>query len=171
MASLALAGFLGIAINLHWTRAIAFRAVTRADMAMLAELAKLPPGSRVALSIPPDHESLINVRQLLKFLFGREDITIDSSLTSDYLSRTKQDREFLAQPLFGTANWMVAGRGLYHFWAPSDQEQLLTKSVETTPQQWRLVDRIKPTQRSFRSHLNPKEPFQFSYEWRLYQRR
>jgi multisubunit Na+/H+ antiporter MnhC subunit len=171
IASIALAGCLGMAINLHFTRSMALRVVTQADMAMLAELAALPPNSRVALTIPPEHESLLNVRQLLKFLFGRDDITIDSSLTSDYLSRTKQDREFMVQPLFGAANWMVSGRGLARFWTISDQERLLTKMVETTPQQWQVVDRIEPTQRYFRSHLNPKEPFEFSYEWRLYQRR
>ena len=136
---------------------------------MLVELAALPPKSRVALTIPPEHESLLNVRQLLKFLFGRDDIKIDSSLTSDYLSRITQDREFMALPLFGPANWMVFGRGLSHYGELSDQERLLTKIVETTPQQWQLVDRIEPTQRYFRTHLNPNEPIAFSYEWRLYQ--
>ena len=162
----------GAPLNVY--RTIAYERALKVDADMLAQVAKLPPNTRVALHLPEGHETIHNAGVVLAFVHNRPDIAFESALSEQYLARPKESGEVILWKSFGEANWLLTGREMYGV-RPRDEKDVRLM-VEIDPSRWEVVSLVSGKPVAFYHHWRVhrgevRTRYQHYYAWTLVRRK
>ncbi len=155
-------------VPLHDLRSMAGRKCPRADHELLASVASMPPLSRVGFNVPAGHEAMGNMPILLRELYGRTDLFIESAIQDGYFDRAPVANDYLAVRNAKQWSWEIGNRESGRSRDPGPNDARLEQ--ELTSGRWEEVGVIMAAPRSFRRDLWPARQVDYTYEWHLYKR-